>query len=446
MDRNLSTVKSLEENTDISGGSLIKSLEKSGTSMESEGIGVRINQVLKDKKISLRELARRVGVGHSTLGGQIRNPSVFNPAELRAIAHALEVDYDWLLYGVASRVDENPTIREALEPATTAQTYFNRGKLYFSLGQNEAAIAQFLEAANRAELSGESLIEIAALTQAGRAALRLGELNRSLSLLNRARNLLNPTCPPDLVADNLLALASLEFRQGKFHEMQTHLAEARILLDLPTLAESPLQPRYWELLAARAQAYEQWQDALIAYQNMSMFNNLFEDLNNLSSQMNQGIVLAYLGRFDEAIAINQAVVDLADTANSPSHQRFKAWAYATLGLAYEFQGEWGKALTAYTESDAVIESAEAVLGMARCMNVFASPLFDLSLQRGVQLLSQESPTPYIDYTLEFLFLLEIDQSQAKELAKAWVNGMNRLVPMDYWQSRNRKNLLEMLKT
>jgi len=170
----------------------------------------------------------------------------------------------------------------------------------------------------------------------------------------------------------------------------------------------------------------------------------YEDLSNISNKINRGIVLARLGRMDESLHISQSVLRILNVASSPSYQGFKAAAYAVVGMAYELKSDWQLALKAFLDSDKINESAEAVIGAARCMRALNLPLFDLTLKRGIALLADESVEPYSDCTPELLFVVKV-APHTVSMVEAWVSSMSKLVPMDYWATPARSQLLGLLE-
>jgi len=416
-------------------------------------IGVRIQQTLDEQDLSQRELARRLKVSASTLRGWIANPSVLNPQQLKAIADALGINYEWLVSGLSGISPTGlltPLSTPRLSPSL-AQIYMDRGELYFSLGLNEEALAQFVRASSYAADKEELDIQICALSRAARAAVRLSDIDYGISLINSARKLFTIDTDILIVADTLLTLANLNFRKGNFDVVKARLSEALALLDSTDNANPinlmSLKRRYWEISASYAHAYERWQEAIDCYEAMPSIEMATEEQYNMINSTNFATMLVEVGRTKEAIdLLKKTIKSIAEAGDFPTYRYHNALACWIMGRAYEAEHQWESALSYYLESRKISESSEAIVGSARCMKALNSTLLKMTLEKGLESLSQEVPTAYLDYTPEWLFMIEMLGDRAKVEASKWVDGMIKIIPLDFWETAGRAKLLSLLAT
>jgi len=78
------------------------------------------------------------------------------------------------------------------------------------------------------------------------------------------------------------------------------------------------------------------------------------------------------------------------------------------------------------------------------MKVLNSPLLKMTLEKGLKFLSKETPTAYLDYSPEWLFMIEMLGDRAKVEANKWVDGMSKVIPLDFWETPGRVKLLSLL--
>lgn len=417
----------------------------------------RLKVAIEAKYNSVHAFALANQLAESTVRGYANGTSHPKSRMREKLADLLQISRSWLETGEGPMVVRQPRLRFLLENGTPfqrfsegadpdlTQAYFNRAEMFFSLGQYPESIQQFRQAVTQARLVGDFSTQVRALTRAARAAIRTNDLAHGLRLISEAQGITSSAITPDLRADTMITLANILFRKGEFDRVKPHLKEA---LDMVEEKPNPeLYRRYWELIACHAHAYEEWEAGINAYEQRTLLEVPYEEQYNLTAWTNHGIMLANVGRFNEAVNILSKVINSINAlGESPAYQSFGFMGNWGLGLVYEMQSEWAVALEFYSASLKTSDSPESFIGAAKCMKHLNSPLFDLTLQRGLNLLTQQIPICYMDYTSEWLFLLEHKEETVKPLVKRWVDKMIKITPMSYWDTPTRKRLLKLLST
>lgn len=74
--------------------------------------GLRLQQVIREKKISLRELARRCDVSPSVVSGWIKGNSPTDLTLIKELADDLNISFAWLLTGTYENPNSKPSVAE----------------------------------------------------------------------------------------------------------------------------------------------------------------------------------------------------------------------------------------------------------------------------------------------------------------------------------------------
>lgn len=88
------------------------------------GIGAKIGEVARKKKISLKELSRRVDLPYTTVYHMVSRDSKVDFETACKIAYALEVDPNWLMYGYTLDNKDEAFLRKLMhEPISPRDLY-----------------------------------------------------------------------------------------------------------------------------------------------------------------------------------------------------------------------------------------------------------------------------------------------------------------------------------
>ncbi|WP_218079232.1 tetratricopeptide repeat protein [Anthocerotibacter panamensis] len=307
-------------------------------------------------------------------------------------------------------------------PLVEAQLYINMGNCASQLSQNEEA-RKFYH-------MGLRLSEIAYPTTTqtkGKGRKKTNELNKEQEEVQKLR------------ARVLVNLSNLDFVAGHFDKVEQYCRE---VLDIAQRFKlDAIYGHCCENLGNISAIRGEWEAAIEYY--LASTRTDFPMYKNYGLLNNLGFCYIHAGQYDEAERLIQRLLALA---YNDEVKRYKASALFMLGLCAEFQRREKIALAYYQQSCAVHETPEALIGVVRVCNLASSPTFKVILEDAYKILCEQPFTPFTDYSLEWLTLIELQGELATEGAKRWVSQMAKCLPQTfmYWKLPQREKLLKLV--
>lgn len=357
------------------------------------------------------------------------------------LAEILGCNPVWLYSGAAKIGDriQNSSKKDGIasEAAESTQpfflNYFDRGEAYYGLGMFAEAAGEFRRAASLAQAG--SFSHVKALVRIAVACLRLDQPKEAHEILSTALRFAEDSRSKALV---LVSLANFSFREGRFDEAGNYNDEAFALATESDFIEVLRQT--YEIKGVIHQIYERWDEALEAYEDSQSYAIGATEQSRLIILVNQGICLIQLDSYEKGRLVLLEVLSLTQ---SPSLNSFRAYAHWGLGLAAERVLDWQTSYSQYQTSRQIDDTAKAVTGVAKAMKVLDNPGAGLLAELALTKLVEEGTDPTQDNTPEWVWLAETLGPRALERAKDWFITMTTMVPQDYWNTTERRKLLQL---
>jgi len=320
-----------------------------------------------------------------------------------------------------------------------------RGQAFVSLGQYEKARFEFQGALTAARAISDCVRECTLLSELGHCEyLMFSTATNSRAWYISALEVYEKynLNLPFLKARIILNLGHLEAREGRVDRAEQYYQEAVTiakLVDAKLIYRRSLEGR-----AVIASMREDWQ-AMLNYLQEAIAVVEVPIHQSYTVWENLGYAYLNLGQYAEAeLELNRMVALSA----APEAKEYKARGLFKLGLSAELQGKFPEALDWYQASATLVQTPEAMIGIARMYYPENKTLGLFMAEQGQHLLEQEAFSTLQDYTLEWTTLLRIRGAEASAGANQWIMEVLKCLPptFPFWKSIARRNLLRLARS